>query len=104
MTKKREVQCIGFVKKTPKAAVIIPATVKNNGVLYRVTSIRKNAFFGQSTLKKITVQSKLVSIGDKAFSGIHNKAVFRCKTKVIRNNTKKLLTKKKGFRKTMKIK
>jgi len=81
-------------------SVVIPATIQVNRVTYKVTSIKasackknkkitsvsisknitkigKNAFYGASNLKKVSIKTKaLGSIGTKAFSGIANKAVI----------------------------
>lgn len=91
------------VKTTEKGTLIIPATVKINGKIYRVTKIAagacknqkrltkvvigknvktigKNAFSGCKQLKRITITTKLFkqgSIGKKAFSGIASKAVIK---------------------------
>ncbi len=89
-------------KKTAKT-VVIPKTVKVDGVNYKVTSIAKKAFAGNKNLKtvvigkdikkigtkafykcvnlkKVTIQStklKAKSVGAKAFAKIHKKAVVK---------------------------
>lgn len=52
---------------SPKASVVIPATVWNDGIVYKVTSISANAFKGSKKLKKVTVGKNVVSIGAFAF-------------------------------------
>ena len=83
-----------------RTSIVIPATIQVNQVTYKVTSIKagacknnkkitsvtisknitkigKNAFYGASKLKKISIKAKaLRSIGTKAFSGIAGKAVI----------------------------
>ncbi len=48
---------------------VIPSTIEVNGVTYRVTSIAKNAFKNNKSIKSITIGSNVVSIGKKAFYG-----------------------------------
>lgn len=57
---------------SPKASVVIPATVRNDGINYKVTSISANAFKGNKRLKEITLGKNVVSIGSRAFSGCAN--------------------------------
>ena len=52
-----------------KTSAAIPATVKVNGVSYKVTSIAKNAFKNNKKLKKVTIGANITSIGANAFSG-----------------------------------
>lgn len=59
----------------------IPATVKINGVTYKVTKIADNAFKNNKTVTKVTV-------GSKAFKGIYAKATIKVpksKVKVYKN-------------------
>lgn len=80
---------------TIKAKTItIPATIKINGEIYKVTKIDKNAFKGNKKVTKIVVGSNIQSIGNYAFSGCK-----KLKTIIIRS--KKLTTKtvsKKAFK------
>ena len=55
------------VSKKRKTSISIAATVKKNGVTYKVTSIATNAFKGYSTLKKVTIGKNVTSIGKSAF-------------------------------------
>lgn len=74
--------------------IIIPATIKINGEIYKVTRINKNAFKGNKKVTKIVVGSNIQSIGNYAFSGCK-----KLKTIIIRS--KKLTTKtvsKKAFK------
>ena len=80
---------------TIKAKTItIPATIKINGEIYKVTKIDKNAFKGNKKVTKIVVGSNIQSIGNYAFSGCK-------KLKTIIIQSKKLTTKtvsKKAFK------
>lgn len=55
--------------KKSAATVTVPATVSFNGVEYKVTSIRKNAFKNCKKLKKVTVGKNVTAIGSNAFYG-----------------------------------
>ena len=109
-----------------KKSVTVPATVKINGVTYKVTGIGAgvweddgkvktivigknvqkigaNAFAGAKQLKKITIKSTaLKSVGNKAFKNISAKAVIKVPGKK-KAEYKKLL-KGKGQKKTVVIK
>ena len=80
---------------TIKAKTItIPATIKINGEIYKVTKIDKNALKGNKNVTKIVVGSNIQSIGNYAFSGCK-------KLKTIIIQSKKLTTKtvsKKAFK------
>lgn len=49
--------------------VVIPETVKVNGVDAAVTSIADDAFAGNTTVTTVTIPSSVEEIGDNAFSG-----------------------------------
>ncbi len=74
-------------KKVTK--ITIPATIKANGVTYKVTSIAKNAFKGCKKLKSVTIGKNVSKIGKKAFYGCK-------KLKNVIIKSKKLTTKKVG--------
>ncbi len=76
------------------ATVTIPDVIVVNGATYHVTSIAKNAFKNNKSLKKITIGNYIDKIGDNAFYGctslasvklgknvtaIGNKAFYNCK-------------------------
>ena len=108
--------------------IIIPGSIKNNGITYKVTSISAKAFFkcnrltkvvipksvekiGKQAfseckkLKSITIKSQKLTaknVGSKVFKGIHQKAVIKV-PKAKLKDYKKLL-KAKGAGKKVKIK
>ncbi|MCI9081275.1 MAG: leucine-rich repeat protein [Lachnospiraceae bacterium] len=61
------VEVKGPVKKTD-TTVTIPATVKINGYIFKVTSIGKKAFYGCKKLKKVTIGDNVTKIGASAFA------------------------------------
>ena len=85
-------------EKNAKGKVRVPATVKYNGVTYKVVSIRAKAFANRRKLQKVIIGKNVTSIGRKAF--------YNCRKlkKVIIKTTK--LTKKRvgsaAFKKTAK--
>ena len=64
-TKQAEVTGISYISDY---RVIIPATVKYNGVIYNVTSIGREAFRNRYVLKSVTIPNSVTSIGSYAFS------------------------------------
>ena len=60
---------VTYLKSTNKNAksVKIPATVKINGITYKVTAISDKAFSGNKKLTKITIGSNVKTIGKSAF-------------------------------------
>lgn len=65
--KKGTVQYVKPVKK--KSKVVIPDTVKINGVKFKVTSIAKNAFKNDKKIKQLSIGKNVKSIGANAFYG-----------------------------------
>ena len=55
--------------KTKEKTVIIPATVKIDGVTYKVTSIDAKAFANNKTVTTVVIGSNITSIEKGAFSG-----------------------------------
>ena len=110
------------------AKVTIPATVTVDGKTYKVTSIAAKAFYGNTTIKKVTIGSNIVkigkaafykcknlkkvtikstklttkSVGAKAFKGIYKKAQFKVPKKLLKTYKKMLI--KKGANKKSKFK
>ncbi len=72
-----------------KSTVSIPATIKVDGVTYKVTSIAKNAFKNNKKIKRLTIGKNVSKIGSKAFYGCK-------KLKTITIQTTKLTIKKTG--------
>ena len=65
---KKEVEYKEPANKKAKT-VSIPATVKIDGVTYKVTKVDDNAFKNNKTVTKVTVGSNIKTIGKNAFSG-----------------------------------
>ncbi len=123
---------VTFVKsiqdKKKLTSLTIPASITIDGKTYNVTAIEKNAckkyaklkkvvigknvksvganaFAGCKALKNVKIQTTLLTkktIGKKAFSGIHKKAVIKVPTKKIKEYQKALYGK--GTSKSVKIK
>lgn len=108
------------------ASVVVPSTIKANGITYKVTEIGEyafannpklksvtiganvtkisaKAFAGSSKLKTVVIGSKrLKKIGSGAFKGISSNAVFVCPATKL-SAYKKLIKATKSYKKTMKI-
>ncbi len=63
----KQVAVTGASKKL--ASINIPATVKYNGMTFKVTAVNKKAFRKQTKLKSVTIGKNVKSIGSEAFSG-----------------------------------
>lgn len=83
--------------------VTIPSKIKIKGKTYKVGAIRSGAFKNCKKLKKIKLGNNITSIGKNAFKNIYYKAEFRVKKNCL-GRYRKLLTKKTGYGKTMKLK
>lgn len=68
---KKTVAYAGAKRKNAKS-VTVPATVKIDGVTYKVTSIANNAFKNNKKLTKIIIGKNVKSIGSRAFSECKN--------------------------------
>lgn len=75
---KKEVQYVPVNKKANN--ITIPATITSDNITYNVTSIKANAFKGNTKLKKVTIGKNVKSIGAKAFYGCTNLQVINIKT------------------------
>ena len=83
--KKKEVEYKEPANKKAKT-VSIPATVKIDGVTYKVTKVDDNAFKNNKTVTKVTVGSNIKTIGKNAF--------YKCtKLKTIKITSTKLTSK-----------
>ena len=49
--------------------ITVPATVKIDGVTYKVTAIEKNAFKNNKKIKKVTIGKNVTNVGKNAFYG-----------------------------------
>ena len=95
------------LKKKNATSVVIPATVKFNGITYKVTSIRAKAFYSCKKLKSVTIGTNVESIGAKVFYNTRKLTTIKIKTKKLtkdevsstafkkagKNNGKKLIVK-----------
>lgn len=61
---------VAVAKSTYSGALVIPATVSNNGVTYSVTEIGDSAFINCSGITELTLPEGLLKIGRRAFMGI----------------------------------
>lgn len=104
-TKLTTVTFKGTVVKTIGAGAFRNCTsLKKITIPKSVASIGKNAFRNCKKLSRITIKStKLKKIGTKAFTNINKKAKFTVPKKKLKAY-KKLLTKKTGYKSTMRIK
>ena len=60
----------GSTPKYPiKSTLVIPDNVTYNDVIYTVTAIKDNAFYGCNQIISLTLPNELQSIGDYAFYG-----------------------------------
>lgn len=71
---------IAFTGNKAKSSVTIPATLKINGVTYKVTEISANAFKNNKKLKKLIVGTNIVKISKNAFYGCKNLTSITIKT------------------------
>lgn len=55
------------LKNKKATSVSIPATIKKNGITYKVTSVSDSAFVNNKKLTKVTVGGNVKTIGKKAF-------------------------------------
>ena len=94
---KREVAYNEPVNKKAKTVSIL-ATVKIKGVTYKVTGIADNAFKGNKKVTKVTISSKVKTIGKQAFYGCKKLKTITIKStkltsKTVSKNAFKGLTK-----------
>ena len=75
-------------KNGAKGTVTIPATIKVDGVTYKVTSIQANAFKGNNKITKVAIGNNVTKIDRNAFYGCKN-----LKTVIIGNNVRIIGTK-----------
>ena len=82
------VEYVKPVKKTNKK-ITIPATIKVDGITYKVTSIAKNALKGNKKVTKLVIGKNVKTIGKKAFAGCKNLKTITIKTKLLKDKTVK---------------
>jgi hypothetical protein len=90
------VAVVGTTNKKAKT-ITIPATVKVDGITYKVTGIADNAFKGSKKLTKVTIGKNVTKIGKNAFSGCKNLkklTITAGKLKTISKNAFKGINKK----------
>ena len=56
-------------KNKKQTKIVVPDTIKINGVTYKVTSIAKNAFKNNKKLKTVTIGKNVSKIGANVFTG-----------------------------------
>ena len=62
-----EVELTKSAAKKKAKTVVIPKTVKVDGVNYKVTAIAEKAFAGNKKLKTVVIGADIEKIGEKAF-------------------------------------
>ena len=67
-------------EKKTITSVSIPATIKVDGVKYKVTEIAANAFKGCASLTKVTIGKNVAKIGKNAFNGCKKLKAIDIKT------------------------
>ena len=68
-TKANGTASLGTIAKTSKKSVVVAAKVTVNGVSYKVTVIKANAFKNCAKAKNITLPDTIKTIGANAFKG-----------------------------------
>lgn len=113
-TKTKKAIVIGTTYKKIKK-IVIPATITDSGIKYKVTVIKKNAFMTLKKLKKVTIGKNVTTIEKKAFykcrklskvtvrskklKTVNKKAIYKCNKEVQFIVPK---TKKKKYKKMLK--
>lgn len=87
--------------KDTKNDVLILNTVTVDGIIYRVTSIAKNAFKNNKNLKKVTIGNNIAKIKAGAFKGCKNLKMITIKSKSLKSVGKNIF---KGISPKVKIK
>lgn len=68
-TGKGTVTLTGFTKGKSTSKVIIPSTIKANGITYKVTAIASKAFDKNRKIKSVVIGKNVTTIGASAFNG-----------------------------------
>lgn len=74
-----------------KKSITIPATIKADGISYKVTEVGANAFKNNKNVKKVVIGANVVKIANKAFNKCPNLKSVVIKTTLL---TKKTASKK----------
>ena len=85
--KKAEVELTKISISSEAKTVVIPKTVKVDGVNYKVTSIAKKVFAGNKNLKKVVIGADIKKIGAKAFYKCVNLKKVTIKTTQLKAKT-----------------
>ena len=83
LNQKKKTAICNKVSKSFKGTLTIPASIRVNGITYKVTSISANAFKNNKKITKVIIGKNVKSIGNNAFYGCK-------KLKTIKITTKKL--------------
>lgn len=71
-----------FKTKSTSAKISIPATVKLNGITFKVTRISDNAFKNRVKLKTLIIGKNVITIGENAFCGCQALKTFTISSKI----------------------
>ena len=89
-SKRKKVAFAGVSDKNVKK-VMIPKTVKLDGITYQVTEIGANALKGKKKLKTVSVGENVTKIGKNAFAGCSKLVNIVVKSKKLKNAGKNSL-------------
>ena len=92
-------RAVEYVKPSSKkkTSLTVPTTIKINGYTFNVTSIRKRAFYGCKSLKKVTIGSNVTTLGVETFykcSKLKSIIIKSSKVKKVGKNALKSIYKK----------
>ena len=85
--KTAEIKLTKIAKNSKAKTVVIPKTVKVDGVNYKVTSIAKKAFAGNENLKTVLIGAEIEKIGAKAFYNCPNLKLVMIKSTSLKAKT-----------------
>ena len=85
--KTAEIELTKIAKNSKAKTVVIPKTVKVDGVNYKVTSIAKKAFAGNKNLKRVVIGAEIEKIGAKAFYNCSNLKAITIKSTQLKAKT-----------------
>lgn len=72
-------------KKKTMTKAVVPASIKFNGVVYKVTAIDKKAFYKNKKLRTVTIGKNVTSIGSKVFYGCSRIKTISIKSTGLKN-------------------